>query len=206
MYPSFHYHGCWQHGDERNQVSSSYYNVIASHNVTESALLGLYGSEVMSTRRIGGIIDLSLQWRQSERHSVPNLWRLVCLLNRVFQALIKENTSLAFVRAIYRWLVDSPHKGPVIRKMFPFCYIIMPEISGISRTMPLLVVSCRARTQDICNPGVDYTGKMRACLPWVMCSSSVAIAMSWNGTKCNYSIVSPSDMTSTTLRISVWII
>ena len=121
----------------------------------------------MSTRRIGGIIDLSLQWRQSERHSVPNHWRLVCLLNRVFQALIKENTSLAFVRAIYRWLVDSPHKGPVIRKMFPFCYIIMPEISGMSRTMPLLMISCRARTQDICNPGVDYTGKRRACLPCV---------------------------------------
>ena len=28
--------------------------------------------------------------------------------------------SLAFVRGIHRWPVNSPHKGPVTRKMFPF--------------------------------------------------------------------------------------
>ena len=28
--------------------------------------------------------------------------------------------SLAFVREIHRWPVNSPHKGPVTRKMFPF--------------------------------------------------------------------------------------
>ena len=27
--------------------------------------------------------------------------------------------SLAFVQGIHRWLVNSPHKGPVMRKMFP---------------------------------------------------------------------------------------
>ena len=33
--------------------------------------------------------------------------------------------SLAFVRVIHRWPVNSPHKGPVTRKMFPFDYFIM---------------------------------------------------------------------------------
>ena len=33
--------------------------------------------------------------------------------------------SLAFVRGIHRWPVNSPHKGPVMRKMFPFDDIIM---------------------------------------------------------------------------------
>ena len=33
--------------------------------------------------------------------------------------------SLAFVRGIRRWPVVSPHKGPVIRKMFPFDGVIM---------------------------------------------------------------------------------
>ena len=33
--------------------------------------------------------------------------------------------SLAFVRGIHRWPVNSPHKGPVTRKMFPFDYVIM---------------------------------------------------------------------------------
>ena len=33
--------------------------------------------------------------------------------------------SLAFVRGIHWWLVDSPHKGPVMQKMFPFDDVIM---------------------------------------------------------------------------------
>ena len=34
-------------------------------------------------------------------------------------------TALAFVWGIQRWLVNSPHKRPVPRKMFPFDDIIM---------------------------------------------------------------------------------
>ena len=37
-------------------------------------------------------------------------------------------TSLAFVRGIHRWLVNSPHKGPVTRKMFPFGAVIMNAV------------------------------------------------------------------------------
>ena len=32
----------------------------------------------------------------------------------------QSSVSLAFVRGIHRWQVNSPHKGPVTRKMFPF--------------------------------------------------------------------------------------
>ena len=35
------------------------------------------------------------------------------------------STSLAFVRGIHRSPVNSPHKGPVTRKMFPFDDVIM---------------------------------------------------------------------------------
>ena len=34
-------------------------------------------------------------------------------------------TSLAFVRRIHQWTVNSPHKRPVTRKMFPFDDVIM---------------------------------------------------------------------------------
>ena len=34
-------------------------------------------------------------------------------------------TSLAFVRGIHQSLVNSPHKGPLTRKMFPFDDVIM---------------------------------------------------------------------------------
>ena len=37
----------------------------------------------------------------------------------------KSSASLAFVRGIHRWPVNSPHKGPVRRKMFPFDDVIM---------------------------------------------------------------------------------
>ena len=35
------------------------------------------------------------------------------------------SASLAFVRGIPRWPVNSPHKGPVTRTMFPFDDVIM---------------------------------------------------------------------------------
>ena len=37
----------------------------------------------------------------------------------------QSSALLAFVRGIHRWLVDSPHKGTVTRKMFPFDDVIM---------------------------------------------------------------------------------
>ena len=38
----------------------------------------------------------------------------------------QSTTSLAFVRGIHRWPVNSPHKRPVTRKIFPFDDVIMP--------------------------------------------------------------------------------
>ena len=43
----------------------------------------------------------------------------------------QSSASLAFVRGIHRWLVNSPHRWPVTRKMFPFDDVIM-KISNIS--------------------------------------------------------------------------
>ena len=38
----------------------------------------------------------------------------------------RSSASLAFVRGIHRWPVNSPHKWPVARNMFPFDDVIMP--------------------------------------------------------------------------------
>ena len=43
------------------------------------------------------------------------------------QRKLQSSASLAFVRGIHRWPVNSPHKGPVTRKMFPFDDVIMIE-------------------------------------------------------------------------------
>ena len=43
------------------------------------------------------------------------------------QRKYQSSASLAFVWGIHRWPVNSPHKGPVTRKMFPFDDVIMPS-------------------------------------------------------------------------------
>ena len=40
----------------------------------------------------------------------------------------QSSAALAFVRGIHWWPVNSPHKGPVTRKMFPFDDVIMWRI------------------------------------------------------------------------------
>ena len=41
------------------------------------------------------------------------------------QRKYQSPVSLAFVRGIHRWPVNSPHRGPVTRKMFPFDDVII---------------------------------------------------------------------------------
>ena len=71
----------------------------------------------------------SIQWRYNECDGVSNHQPPDCLLNRLFKVQIKENIKATrhwpFVRRIHRWPVNSPHKGPVTRKMFPFDDVIM---------------------------------------------------------------------------------
>ena len=47
------------------------------------------------------------------------------------QKKYQSSTSLAFVRGIHRGPVNSPHKWPVTRKMFPFDDVIMSWESEI---------------------------------------------------------------------------
>ena len=44
----------------------------------------------------------------------------------------QSSASMAFVRGIHRWPVNSPHKWPVTRKMFPFDDLIISS-SGINQ-------------------------------------------------------------------------
>ena len=43
----------------------------------------------------------------------------------------QSSTSLAFMRGIHRWLVNSQHKGPVMQKMFPYNDVIMVRVAII---------------------------------------------------------------------------
>ena len=63
----------------------------------------------------------TLQWLHNGRDDVPNNRRLNCLLNRFFRRRWKK------IKAQRHWPLwgDSPHKGPVTRKMYPFDDVIM---------------------------------------------------------------------------------
>ena len=52
-----------------------------------------------------------------------------CLLNRLFGRRSKK--TIAFVWGIHWWPTNSPHKGLVTRKLFPFDDVIMKPVWGI---------------------------------------------------------------------------
>ena len=70
-----------------------------------------------------------LQWRHNERNSVSKSQASRLFTQSFIKAQIKESTKAPrhwpFVRGIHRWLVNSPHKEPVTRKMCPFDDVIM---------------------------------------------------------------------------------
>ena len=113
----------------------------------------------------------SLQWRHNECDGVSNhqqLGRLICPEGRVSwlkqmqsnpiqitsltsvystvysgagQRKHQSSASLTFVRGIHQWPVNSPHKGPVTRKTFPFDNVIMSRGIQSVRWIPLQKVS-----------------------------------------------------------------
>ena len=92
------YHHCWCPGHVRHQTTT--------RNAIE--------------------YTLSLQWRHNWRDGVSNYQPCDCSTQLFIQKTSKENirrkhqssASLAFVRGIHRWLMNSPHKGPITRIFF----------------------------------------------------------------------------------------
>ena len=78
--------------------------------------------------------------------AVSNHRRMDWLFNRLFMRRSKKTSklrvtrSLAFKRGIHRWPVNSPHKGSVKWKMFPFDDVIMG--SGCGWDEPFIPDSC----------------------------------------------------------------
>ena len=66
-----------------------------------------------------------------------------------------SSASLVFVPGIQRWPVNSPHKGPVTRKMFPFddAIMIRPYDTGhVTRNLPaIMFFMLRKRSAEATN-------------------------------------------------------
>ena len=70
----------------------------------------------------------ALQWRHNE-HNASQISSFTIVYSNVYsgadQGKHQSSASPTFVRGIHRWPVNSPHKGQVRRKMFPFDDVIM---------------------------------------------------------------------------------
>ena len=72
--------------------------------------------------------QIALQWRHNGHNGVSNHQPYDCFLNPLPRRRSRKHqssASLAFVRGIHRGPVNSPHKWPVTRKMFPLDDVIM---------------------------------------------------------------------------------
>ena len=70
----------------------------------------------------GSIQNCSLQWRHNDHDSVSNHQPHGCLLNRLFRRRSKYTSKLRVTGLCVGnspGPVNSPHKGPVMRKIFP---------------------------------------------------------------------------------------
>ena len=69
-----------------------------------------------------------------------------------YQRKHHSSASLAFVRVIHWWPVDSPHKGSLKRKVFPFDYAIMQLMMTLTANRVndmFLIFHCRLFTITI---------------------------------------------------------
>ena len=92
------------------------------------------------------ITNSTLQWRHNELDGVSNHQPRDCLLystiySRADQRKHQSSASLAFVWGIHRWPVNSPHKGSVTRKMFPFDDVIIKNYGEPLRSQNLVILS-----------------------------------------------------------------
>ena len=70
----------------------------------------------------------------------PKITSLTIVYSTVYSGADKRkhhgSVLLAFVRGIPRWLVNSPHKRPVTRNVFPFDDVVM--FRAVLKTLPVL--------------------------------------------------------------------
>ena len=75
---------------------------------------------------------IPLRWRHNDRAGVSNHQPHGCLLNRLFRRRLKKTSKLrvtGLCAGNSPGPVNSPHKGPVTRKLFPLDDVIMQVIN-----------------------------------------------------------------------------
>ena len=88
--------------------------------------------------------DIIMSAMASQITGVSSVYSTVC--SGTDQREYQSSASLAFVRGIPRWPVNPSHKGPVMRKFFPFDDVIVSLLQGTQKR--------RAARDRLCKPYV----------------------------------------------------
>ena len=99
----------------------------------------------------GIMVLTSLKWRHNGHDSVPNHQPHDCVLNRLFRRRWKKTSKLRVTGLCVGKSprpVNSPHKGPVTRKMFPFDDVIMIAHLSVSTTHYVMMLIIENRRKE----------------------------------------------------------
>ena len=129
----------------------------ACHITTGSKYANIHYNDVIMGGMVSQITNLTIVY--STVYSGPD------------QRKHQSSASLAFVRGIHRWQTNSPHKGPVTRKMFPFDYIIMFMAEKQPTTVHYTDVACGFSSEE-----AQYCGGL-------MFSLMIALAICWTNSR-----------------------
>ena len=112
-------------------------------------------------------------------------WRLKSPSSRLFtqpffhDAVYRKpqsSASLAFVRGIHRWPVNSPHKGPVMWKVFPFDDVIMIMFCyGLTQGEIVFLITSLARAQSYLPHCHISDATMRTMEKYIMNSQNMIV-------------------------------
>ena len=102
----------------------------------------------------------------------------------------QSSASLAFVRRIHRWPVNSPHKGPITRKMFPFDDVIMSGITIITGS------ASRSWYENLSNRDGYFCTNVYSFLSSEQCAGNTVLlyyheGRKMNATTCNFLVPHP---------------
>ena len=100
----------------------------------------------------------TLQWRHNDQDGVSNHQPRCCLLNCSFRRRSKKTSKFRVTGLCVGnspGPVNSPHKGPVTRKMFPFDDVIMDHMKFANYSHRLYCV---------CNDGLIFTSILRSII------------------------------------------
>ena len=103
-----------------NKTSVEHYLSISYVGVTNELLTHYFLSGIYISHHYSDVIITTMA---SQITSFTIIYSIV--YSDADQRKHQSSASLTFVRGIHRWPVNSPHKGPVPRTMFPFDDVIM---------------------------------------------------------------------------------